>query len=300
MGSARNETVTGVGLALGGIFSVQIASAFAVPVFERIGPAATAWLRLCWAAAIFVAIARPRLAKLPRRDLASAAALGVVSAANSMMFFEAIARIPLATAVAIEFLGPLSVAVWRRTGPWGLAWPPLAFAGVLLVTQPWHGDVNVAGVLLSLGAGAGWGAYIVLTQRVGDRFHGLAGLAIAMPVAALVATPVGIAQAWGHLDGTTLLFCAGVALIFPVASYTLELNALRKLDTATFGTLMSIEPAAALLVGAIGLHQIPDAGQMLGVLFVTVAAIGAARTGQRETAAAPESTRSMNADVLPK
>ncbi|WP_394845942.1 EamA family transporter [Pendulispora brunnea] len=300
MASSRNETVTGVGLALGGIFSVQIGAALATPIFERIGPAATAWLRLCWAAAIFLAIARPRLSKLPRRDLASAAALGFVSAANSMMFFEGIARIPLATVVAIEFLGPLGVAVWHRSGPWGLAWPPLAFAGVLLVTEPWHGDINLVGVLLALGAGVGWGAYILLTQRVGDRFHGIAGLSIAMPVAALAATPVGAFQAWGRVDGISLLLCAGLALLFPVASYSLELNALRKLDTATFGTLMSIEPAAALLVGAVGLHQIPDAGQVLGVLFVTIAAIGAARTGQREIPAAPESTRSMNADALPK
>jgi len=300
MASPRNQTALGVGMSLGGIFSVQIGAALAMPIFERTGPAGTAWLRLCWAAVIFMTIARPRFRSIPRRDLASAAALGFVIASNAMLFFESISRIPLATAVAIEFLGPLSVAVWRRTGPWGLAWPPLAFAGVLLVTKPWNGDVNLAGALFALGAGAGWAAYILLSQLVGDRFHGVGGLAIAMPVAALVATPVGVVQAWGHVNATALLISAGVALLFPVAGTSLELNALRKLDTATFGTLMSVEPAAALVVGAVGLHQIPDAGQVFGVLFVTAAAIGAARTGQREIAPAPESTRSMNADALPK
>ena len=218
---------------------------------------------------------------------ATAVLLGVVSATMTVTFFEAIARIPLATAVAIEFLGPLGVAVLRRTGRWGLLWPPLAFAGVLLVTQPWYGLTDLVGIGFALAAGLGWACYILLTQRVGQRFHGVAGLAISMPAAALAATPVGLAQAAGHITPFVLLACLGLALILPVIPYTLELLALRRLDAGTFGTLMSVEPAAALLVGAVMLRQIPGWGQVLGIALVTVAAIGAARTGQRSEPSAP-------------
>ena len=207
------RTSTGVLFALCSIFIVQIGAAASTPVFAAVGPAGTAWLRLCWAAVFFVAVARPSLRSLRRRDLAAAVLLGVVSAGMTVTFFEAIARIPLATAVAIEFLGPLTVAVLRRTGRWGLVWPPLAFAGVLLVTQPWSGLTDPVGIGFALGAGLCWASYILLTQRIGERFHGLAGLAISMPAAALAATPVGLVQALGHVTPMVVLACAGLALL---------------------------------------------------------------------------------------
>jgi inner membrane transporter RhtA len=286
--SAGSLRPTGIVFALCSIFIVQIGAAASTGVFALIGPAGTAWLRLCWAAAIFLAVARPNFRAFHRRDLAVAVLLGVASASMTVTFFEAIARIPLATAVAIEFLGPLGVAVLRRTGRWGLLWPPLAFGGVLLVTQPWYGLTDLAGIALALAAGLGWACYILLTQRVGQRFHGVAGLAISMPAAALASTPFGLAQASGHITPLVLVACLGLALILPVIPYTLELLALRRLDAGTFGTLMSVEPAAALLVGAVMLRQIPGWGQALGIGLVTVAAVGAARTGQRPAAPASE------------
>jgi inner membrane transporter RhtA len=283
---ATGRTSAGVLLALCSIVIVQIGAAASTTMFARIGPAGTAWLRLCWAAVIFVAVARPRLSTFHRRDLAAAVALGVASGGLTLSFLEAIDRIPLATAVAIEFLGPLGVAVMRRVSRWGLVWPPVAFAGVLLVTQPWAGLTDAVGIALALGAGICWAAYIVLTQRIGQRFHGVAGLAISMPAAALATTPLGLLQAHGNIDPGVLLSCLGLALllIFP---YTLELLALRRLDAGTFGTLMSIEPAAAALVGAVMLRQIPGWGPGLGIAGVTLAAIGAARTG-RSTAPSAE------------
>lgn len=284
--SNGKTTSTGILFALCSIFIVQIGAAASTPVFAAIGPAGTAWLRLCWAGLFFVGLARPNLRTFHRRDIAAAVLLGVASVGLTVTFFEAIARIPLATAVAIEFLGPLTVAVLRRSGRWGLVWPPLAFAGVLLVTQPWSGLTDPVGIAFALGAGACWASYILLTQRIGERFHGLAGLAISMPVAALAATPLGLAQALGHITPTVVLACAGLAVLL-VLPYSLELFALRRLDAGTFGTLMSIEPAAALLVGAVMLRQFPGWGQALGIGLVTVAAIGAARTAQRSEVVAP-------------
>ena len=105
-----------------------------------------------------------------------------------MLFMAAVARLPLGTASALEFLGPLGVAVARSRGGRTLVWPLLAAVGVVLLTEPWHGGVDLVGVAFALGAAACWAAYILLTQRVGDEVAGLHGLAVSLPVAGLVAT----------------------------------------------------------------------------------------------------------------
>src|SRR5262249_27743214 len=127
--TAGSRRATGVVFALCSTFIVQIGAAASTPIFALVGPAGTAWLRLCWAGLVFFAVARPNLRALHRRDLATAVLLGVVSATMTVTFFEAISRIPLATAGAIEFLGPLGVAGLRRPRRWGLLWPPLRVRG---------------------------------------------------------------------------------------------------------------------------------------------------------------------------
>ncbi|BCJ77092.1 membrane protein [Catellatospora sp. IY07-71] len=280
----RQSTAPAVALILGSMLSVQVGAAASTRLFDDVGPAGTAWLRGCWAALFFIVIARPSLRWLraqSRRDLAGAVALGAVSAVMSVSFFESIARIPLATAVALEFLGPLSLAVLRRTGRWGLLWPVLALVGVLALTRPWTGGVNVAGVLFALLAGVCWAGYILLTQRVGDSFSGVKGLAIAMPASAVAAAVAGLPQALPGLSWAVLAQSAWLALLLPVLPFALELLALRRLTVAAFGTLMCLEPAFALGVGATLLHQTPHPLQVLGVAFVVIAGIGAQRTGHR-------------------
>ena len=276
------QSSTGVLYALCSIFIVQIGAAASTPVFAQVGPAGTAWLRLCWAGVIFLLVARPNLAALHRRDLAAAVLLGIVSAGLTTTFFEAIDRIPLATAVAIEFLGPLTVAVLRRSSRWGLVWPPLAFAGVLLVTQPWSGLTDPVGIGFALAAGACWGAYILLTQHVGDQVSGLSGLAVSMPVAGIVAMlaagPSELSRATWPLLGIML----ALAVLNPVLPFSLEFLALRRLTATAFGTLMSLEPAIALLAGLLVLGQVPAPASAAGVIFVVIAGIGATRAGARD------------------
>ena len=139
---AGSRRATGVVFALCSIFIVQIGAAASTPVFALIGPAGTAWLRLCWAGVVFFAIARPNLRALHRQDLATAVLLGVVSATMTVTFFEAIARIPLATAVAIEFLGPLGVAVISSRRLIDLLWVALAAIGIAPVLRARHDDVR--------------------------------------------------------------------------------------------------------------------------------------------------------------
>lgn len=287
VGSRRSAS--GAGLALTSVFCVQLGAAVSTSLFAAVGPAGAAWLRLSWAAVIFTLIARPRLWEMARRDLVDAVLLGVVSAGMTLLFFEAIARIPLATAVACELMGPLAVAVARRSGRLGLVWPALAGSGVLLVTQPWRSSADLVGIGFALAAAVCWAGYILLTQRVGDRLTGLAGLAISMPVAALVAAGVAAPQALPRVTAGAVVAAAGLALLLPILPYALELVALRRLESAAFGTLMSVEPAAALLVGIVVLGQTPQPIQALGVLLVTAAAGGAARTGRRARAGSPSS-----------
>ena len=110
----------------------------------------------------------------------------------TIAFLAAIERIPLGTAVAIEFLGPLTVAAVRSHNQRAMAWPALALLGVILLTEPWQGDINAAGIAFAALAAIGWATYILLTQKIGDRFTGLGGLTITVPIAAVTAAIAGI------------------------------------------------------------------------------------------------------------
>jgi inner membrane transporter RhtA len=266
---------------------VQLGLAVSIGLFDRIGPEGAAWLRLAWAGVLLLAVVRPRPSWFTRTSLLACVALGVVTAGVTMLFMAAVARLPLGTASALEFLGPLGVAVARGHGGRRL-WPVIAAAGVLLLTEPWHGGADLAGIAFALGAALCWAAYILLTQRVGDAVAGIRGLAVSMPVAALVATAVAGPSVLDRLTPELLLAGLGLAVLLPVVPFVLELLALRRLTTAAFGTLMSLEPAIALVVGLVALHQVPGVPAVLGIAFVVAAGIGAERTGARSAAVATD------------
>jgi inner membrane transporter RhtA len=285
----RSAARVGTGMAVASMLCVQIGLAASVGLFDVIGAEGAAWLRLAWAGVILAVIVRPRLREFGRANLLACVALGIVTAGLTMFFMASVARIPLGTASALEFLGPLGVAVARSRGGRMLLWPLLAAVGVVLLTEPWHGGVDLVGVMLALAAAVCWGSYILLTQHVGDEVTGLGGLAVSLPVAAVVATLVAGPSTIPHLTWQLLVVGIGLALLLPVVPFTLELLALRRLTTSSFGTLMSLEPAIALVIGLLLLHQVPGFGPVIGVAFVVAAGIGAERTGAREPQPAPES-----------
>jgi len=263
------------------MLSVQLSSALAVPLISTVGPAGTAWLRLSMGAVIFLALARPPVRALRRRDVPALLGLGVATGLMTIAFLAAIERIPLGTCVAIEFLGPLTVAAMRAHSPRALTWPALALLGVVLLTEPWHGHVNLAGLGFAGVAAVGWAVYILLTQRIGDRFTGIGALSLTVPVAAATAAVVGIPQATGHLTLGVLSASLGIAVLMPVLPFTFELLALRHMTHTAFGTLMSLEPAIGLLLGLLVLHQHPSTAQLMGILFVVLAGAAAQRDGRR-------------------
>ena len=275
-------TIPAWSLAVAAMLSVQLGSALSLGVIDTIGPAGTAWLRLSMGAVVFLAIARPPLRTLRRADIPVVLGLGVTTGLQTVSFLAAIERLPLGTSVAIEFLGPLTVAAVRSHNRRALLWPALAFAGVVLMTQPWQGTVNVAGLSFAVLAALGWAAYIVLTQRLGDRFSGLSGLSLTVPVAAASAALAGIPQAAGHLTVRVIAAAAGLAVLLPVLPYALELLALRRMTHLAFGTLMALEPAFGVLLGLLVLHQNPSPVQAIGITLVVIAGAAAQRGGVRE------------------
>jgi inner membrane transporter RhtA len=272
---------SGALMAVGSMTLVQLGLALSIPLSGQIDPLATVWLRLAWAAVILLAVVRPRPWRFRRPILLATVALGVATAGVTMLFMAAITRLPLGTASALEFLGPLGVAVARGRGGRRLLWPGLAAAGVLVLTHPWQGGASLPGIACALGAAACWAAYILLTQAVGDEVAGLQGLAVSLPVAALVTTAVTGPGVRPALTPHLLLVGLGLALLLPVVPFGLEMYALRRLTTAAFGTLMCLEPALALLAGLALLGQAPGPWALAGVAFVVAAGIGAERTGAR-------------------
>ncbi len=275
-------------LVLAGIISVQVGAGLAKQLFAVVAPAAVTLLRL-WSSAIvmLVPLTAHRLLRGPGsratrqgtdwRSLGVAGAFGLTLAAMNFAIYQSFARIPLGVAVTIEFLGPLAVAVAASRRLVDLGWVMLAAIGVVLLTRG-GGHVSVIGVIFALIAAVCWAAYILLSAATGRRFPGSSGLTIAMVVAAIAITPVGLVTGGAALFRPGILAIgAGIGLLSSVIPYSLELEALRRMTPRVFGILMSLEPAVAALVGLVLLGQLLTATEWIAIGCVMVACIGATR-----------------------
>jgi inner membrane transporter RhtA len=256
--------------------SVQFGAALSAPTMAAYGSLSTTWLRLCWAALVLAILVRPRLLTYSRSHWLAAGALGAAMAGMTLCFFAALQRIPLGLAVAIDFLGPLAVATFAVRRARALLWPALAIAGVVLLSRDRAGWIGEPlGVLLACAAALGWGSYIVLMKKIGSVFDGLEGLSVSLIAAAVVATPFGLADSGIHIAAGQIAATAGLALLVPLLPYALEMVALRHMPAASFGILMSVEPAIGAFAGFIVLHQPMGVLQVLGTLLVVAASVGA-------------------------
>jgi inner membrane transporter RhtA len=274
------DAVPPPGLVLGGILSVQIGAAVAKDLFSVAGPAGTVALRLALSALVLLLIWRPSM-RIGWRALPVVAEYGAVLGAMNLMFYEALARIPLGVAVTIEFLGPLAVATLGSRRWLDAFWAVLAGAGVVLLTKV-DGDISAVGVAFALGAGACWAAYILLGAKLGARTSGGSGLAVGMTVGAVLIVPFGVGAAGSALlEPRVLLAGLAIALLSSVIPYSLELEALRKIPASLFGVLMSLEPAVAALVGLAVLGEHLQLVQWLAICCVVAASVGATRMARR-------------------
>ncbi len=264
--------------------SVQFGAALATRLFDKVGPTGAATLRLVIAALVLAVLLRPHHLWPARQDLAVVAAFGLTMAAMNVTFYEAIARIPLGVAVTVEFVGPLAVTFVGSRRAAHVVWAALAGAGVvLLATGGGHG-VDLVGIAMALLAGGCWAAYIVLSKETGQRFPGAAGLAVAMIVAAVAVLPFGLVSAPARLfTPSTLALGAVVAVLSSAIPYSLELSALRRVSSRSFGVLLSLDPAVAALIGLVVLGQHLSWRELLALVLVVVANAGNALVGEADT-----------------
>ncbi len=266
---------------VGGL-SMYVGAAIAVGLFDRLSPAAVALLRLVGAALLLIAWRRPGRAVWRGRRLARASAFGVATAGMNLAFYEAIARLPLGTAVAIEFCGPVAVAALASRRPRDLGAAGLAALGVALIADVrWSGSPD--GVLWALTAAALWAAYILLGKRVASAGHGLDEMAVGFTVATVLLSPLLLLGPPGGLaalaDPLVLLAALGVGALSSVVPYVLDQVVLRRVGQGRFAVLLALLPVTASLVGLVALGQVPGLLEAAGIAAVIVAVVLRSRDG---------------------
>jgi inner membrane transporter RhtA len=264
-----------------GAISQYVGAALGVFLFETTDPTAVAWLRCAAAAVALLAWRRPWRTRWTRRGVGVAAGFGVVTVAMNVTFFEAIARIPLGTAVAIEFLGPVAVATLGSRRPRDLLAVVLVAAGVLLLAGV-QADVDPLGVFFALLAAAMWAGYILLGKRVADEGSGMDSLAVGMAAAAvLLAAPLlarqMLSDASVFTESRTWLLGIAVGVLSTAVPYALDQVVLTRIGRARFALLLALLPVTAAVVGALVLAQRPTLAEAAGIALVVAALVISAR-----------------------
>jgi|SRR5438067_553618 len=262
-------------LLLGSILSIQLGNALATTLFRRAGVVDVVLMRAGFAALVLWLVAHPRLTRYSSRHWRYAALLGVVTVAMNLAFYSATARIPLGVAMAVDFLGPVTVAVAGSRRPRELIWPVLAYGGVLLLT-PLSGlsSLDPLGLIFALCAAVGWASYVVLTARTSEMFDGTAGLTLATTFGTLALIPLALTRGRMPVDGQLIAAGFVVAMLSTALPFALEFVVLRRMAKRMFGVLLSAEPAVAALIGLIVLKQTLATHEWIAILLVSVAAIG--------------------------
>jgi inner membrane transporter RhtA len=271
---------------LGSLVSLAVGTSFAKSLFPALGAEGTTAYRIVFSMLMLMLVFRPWRRKWVWADALPLGLYGVTLGLMNLLFYSAIKTIPFGVAIAIEFTGPLAVAVWtsKKASDW--LWVVLAATGLALLLPLPGADTTTAldpwGMLFALSAGICWALYIVFGQRVALRYGSLA-TPLGMLAAALVVAPVGVAHAGAALlDPQWLLAGLAVALLSSAIPYALEMFALNHLPKNTFSILLSLEPAVGALAGWLVLAEHLTAMQLLAIMMVMAASMGTAWTaGQR-------------------
>jgi inner membrane transporter RhtA len=259
--------------------SFQAGASIAKQLIPAIGAPATTALRLGLSALIVFILQRPWRSLPSRSSIGVILAYGLALGTMNFVFYMALRTLPLGIAVALEFTGPLAVALVGSRRRTDFLWIALAVLGLmfLLPLSRTEGSVDPVGVAFALAAGFCWALYIIFGQKAG-RAHGPAASAWGMLIAASFTVPLGLALTGGGvLSPAVLPMGFAVAVLSSAFPYTLEMIALRKLATKTFGTLMSLEPAIAALAGLVFLSERLTATQWFAIGAVMIASMGTVR-----------------------
>lgn len=273
MSTGLRDRVPAPALFVVGAVSMYVGAALAVGLFDRLSPSVVAVLRVVGATIVLFAWRRPGRAAWRGVRLARAAAFGLATAVMNIAFYQAISRLPLGTAVALEFCGPVAVAAISSRRPRDVAAVALAAVGVLLIADVrWSGSPS--GVLWALAAAVLWAAYIVLGKWLASAGSGVDDMAVGFVVATIALSPVLVVGGGTALfDPEVLLVGAGLGVASSVVPYVLDQIVLRRVGRARFAVLLALLPATATVVGLVGLQQWPGVPEAVGILAV-VAAVG--------------------------
>ena len=273
------------------IFSLCIGNSFAKGLFEAAGPVGATTLRLLFSTLFMMLFWRPWRIALTRSDLATIIPYGLCMVGMNSTFYLAIDRLPLGVTLAIQFSGPLAVAVLSSRSRMDFGWVLLALAGLYLLLWPGHAandtlKLDSIGVVYALVAGAFWGMYILVGRRARLIHPGLI-TSYGFATASLIILPIGLIQNGPQLiNPTVLLFGLGIALLSSTIPFTLEIFSLRILPIKTFSIMVSLEPAVGALTGIVILNEFLDLREWLAVILIVSAAIGttatAVQSGRRE------------------
>ena len=268
---------------LGSVTALGIGTSFAKQLFPQVGALGTTALRVGFSALLLLLIWRPWRWPLSAGDAKSLLRYGVALGFMNLLFYMSLRTIPFGVAVAIEFSGPLAVAMWSSRKPIDFVWVALAVLGLGLLLPLGHdmSQLDPTGVAFALGAAVCWSAYIVFGKRLG-HLHAGHSVALGLSVAALTVVPFGVWHAGSALlDPHILLFGLGVAAVSSAIPISLEMVALKRLPQEAFGIMTSLEPAVAALLGLLMLGEHLSALQWLAIGLVMCAAAGSSVTASR-------------------
>ncbi|MGS0683716.1 EamA family transporter [Nakamurella sp. GG22] len=263
-------------------FTQYAGAALAVGLFTVLSAASVAWWRLAVSAVVLLAWRRPWRQHWTRRELAGAALFGIVLATMNVVFYIAIDYLPLGTAVAMEFLGPVAVAAvtgrgWRDRVGIGLA----ALGVVLLAGVQLEGGLTrdvVIGLLAITASAVAWAAYILLGRRIAVKRDGISALAVGMTAGALVYSPLAIGAITPVVtDAGRAAAIVGIAVLSSVIPYAIEQVVLRRVTAARFAILLALLPVTAAITGAVLLSQQPSWAEIAGMVLVCAAIVLSAR-----------------------
>jgi len=258
------------------MITIQSGASIAKQLFPIVGPEGTTALRLGFSSLILCLIFKPWKHLPTQGNRTSIVVYGLSLGGMNILFYYAIERIPLGIGVALEFTGPLAVALFSSRRKRDLFWVACAIAGILLLLPDMSSQdsLDPIGVILALAAGACWAAYILFGKKTGTQSSGGATVALGMTIAALVLVPYGgISQSSAFTWGIIPLGI-GIAILSSALPYTLEMVALRNMPAQGFSIMLSLEPAFAALAGFIILGELLTLWQWLAILLVIIASVG--------------------------
>ncbi|AWF29843.1 Predicted permease, DMT superfamily [Enterobacter hormaechei] len=266
------------------MMSIQSGASLAKSLFPLVGAPGVTALRIALGTLILVVVFKPWRLRFKKEQRLPLLFYGLALGGMNYMFYLSIQTIPLGIAVALEFTGPLAVALFSSRRPVDFIWVVLAVLGLwfLLPLGQSVSQIDLTGAALALGAGACWAVYILTGQRAGEE-HGPATVALGSLIAAVIFVPIGMAQATDSIWQWSILPVGlAVAILSTALPYSLEMIALTRLPTRIFGTLMSMEPALAAISGMIFLGETLTLVQTLALCSIIAASMGSTLTMRPE------------------